>query len=285
MTRARPPFKWAGGKYSLLPFLRSHLPKGNRLVEPFVGSGAVFLNMPGYAEYVLADANRDLIDFYAQLRADPEPLVQAARLLFVPANNNVDEYLALREEFNQAPYGELRRLALFLYLNRHGFNGMCRYNKSGKFNIPFGRYKAPSLSEAELRQMAAALRTRNVTLKTADFRLVMAEVKRGDVVYLDPPYTPASPTASFSSYHSDGFGPAEHIALAALAKSCSELGATVLISNHNTVSAKQLYAGARLETVMAPRVIAAKGSSRKAVPEILAVYEPAAPGELLLAAA
>ena len=148
MKKTRAFLKWAGGKYALVDSITARLPQGRVLVEPFVGAGSVFLNTD-YEAYLLADINPDLIDFYNLLKSAPEAVIQQARALFCPVNNQRDAYFELRAAFNQC-HEARERAALFLYLNRHGYNGLCRYNKKGGFNVPFGKYKAPYFPEAEL---------------------------------------------------------------------------------------------------------------------------------------
>ena len=148
MKKYRAFLKWAGGKYPLLDDIKRHLPEGECLIEPFVGAGSVFLNTD-YSRYVLSDINSDLISLYTTVKDKTDDYVSEARLLFTAEHNQAEVYYQLREEFNQSR-DEFRRALLFLYLNRHGYNGLCRYNLRGEFNVPFGRYKKPYFPETEL---------------------------------------------------------------------------------------------------------------------------------------
>lgn len=139
MKKQRAFLKWAGGKYSLIESITQYLPTGKVLVEPFVGAGSVFLNTD-YDAYLLADINPDLIALYNLLKSEPDTFIRIANSLFCEQNNQRERYFQLRDEFNQTTDTEWRS-ALFLYLNRHGYNGLCRYNRKGGFNVPFGRYK------------------------------------------------------------------------------------------------------------------------------------------------
>lgn len=141
MKKNRAFLKWAGGKYPLLDDIKRHLPKGECLVEPFVGAGSVFLNTD-FSRYILADINSDLISLYNIVKMRTDEYVQAARELFIPETNCAEVYYQFREEFNKSQ-DPFRRAVLFLYLNRYGYNGLCRYNLRGEFNVPFGRYKKP----------------------------------------------------------------------------------------------------------------------------------------------
>lgn len=140
--------KWAGGKYTLCDVINNMLPKGDCLIEPFVGAGSVFLNS-NYKRYILNDINQDLIELYKILQAKPEQFIMDAQQLFNEQNNVADAYYEFRKTFN-ATTDVYQRSLMFLYLNRHGYNGLCRYNKSGGYNVPFGKYKRPYFPAKEL---------------------------------------------------------------------------------------------------------------------------------------
>ena len=141
--------KWAGGKYSLVEGIAQRLSLASRdadtLVEPFVGAGSVFLNTD-FKHYILNDINADLINLYNELKQQPDEFVSDARKLFVDLNNHADAYYEYRKQFNSS-VDIYERAILFLYMNRHGYNGLCRYNLKGIFNVPFGKYKKPYFPE------------------------------------------------------------------------------------------------------------------------------------------
>lgn len=185
----RPFLKWAGNKFRIIERVKKKLPEGRRLVEPFTGSGAVFLNTD-YDEYLLCDSNRDLIELYTILRDEGELFIEEARRYFNGKHNNEASYYELREEFNLSRSHE-KRAALFLFLNRHGYNGLCRYNAKGRFNVPFGRYKRPYFPEKELR--AFHHKAQRAEFILGDFEQTMKQTKTGDVIYCDPPMSPSPP--------------------------------------------------------------------------------------------
>jgi len=267
----KPFLKWPGGKYRLVRRIRAALRPGKRLIEPFTGSAAVFLNTD-YANYVLADSNNDLIALYVQLVEEGESFIHYCRSLFVVRNNSKERFYALRSEFN-ATTETRRRGALFLYLNRHCYNGLCRYNRSGKFNTPFGSYVRPYFPAAEMRAFARA--ARRVRFVHAGFRESMQMARRGDVVYCDPPYVPLSRTAYFTDYDAHGFGWAEQEELAGMAKRLTRRGVQVVISNHDTDDIRRLYqaANARIEQFRVQRNISCDGARRERVGELIAVFE------------
>lgn len=270
MTNSKPFLKWAGGKSKLAPFIATKLPHHarKRLIEPFAGSAALSLALD-FDAYLLNDSNPDLIGLFQILKQEKQAFIDYAGSFFIPENNSESRFYELRERFNHSSLTE-ERSALFVYLNRHAFNGLCRYNSKGAFNVPFGRYAAPYFPEAEMQGFIA--KSERIELMCGDFQTALNQAGDDDVVYCDPPYVPLSETASFTAYAKGGFGLDEQNRLAQAAKQISAQSRGVLISNHDTAFTRTLYKDARLETVQVQRNIAAKGSSRKKVSELLAIY-------------
>lgn len=270
MERTRPALKWAGGKYRLLDGILAELPAGARLVEPFVGSGAVFLNSD-YPAYLLCDVNADLILFHRTLAERKAGFVAECRELFADGNSS-DVFYRRRERFNSGADGE-ERAALFLYLNRHGYNGLVRYNSRGVFNVPFGRHARPRFPDREMAAFVAKLERCDVEFRHCDFREAFSLLRRGDVVYCDPPYLPLSDTAKFTAYSGHVFALADQEALAALAADAAAAGVRLVMSNHSGEAARRLYRGAtRIREFSVRRSISCVGSGRGEVGEVLAVY-------------
>lgn len=268
--RIRPIFKWPGGKFRLLGDILPRLPAGARFVEPFAGSGAVFLNCD-YPSMFLSDANADLILFYTTLVATGTRFIGRCRRLFEDGNSP-ETYYERREKFNSLKPGP-ERAALFLYFNRHGYNGLIRYNSEGGFNVPFGRYVRPYFPEEEMRRFVNKAKKGNVTLAAMDFREAMAGLGEGDVAYCDPPYLPLSATANFTTYSGTAFGMEEQRELARLAAEAAARGARVVVSNHDVPAARELYKGARtLVKLKIRRSISCNPGKREMVKELLAVY-------------
>ncbi len=267
----KPFLKWAGGKYRLVERIRDLLPPGRRLIEPFVGSGAVFLNTD-YPCALLADANPDLIQLYATLQREGERFIAACAALFAPEANTRTVYDERRARFNTAREPWVRA-TLFVYLNKHCYNGLCRYNSAGEFNVPFGRYERVTFPRAEMEGFRRRLQ--NADLLCAPFAAVMAQAQPGDVLYCDPPYVPLSATAHFTAYSKGGFGAAEQALLAQTAEALAARGVPVLLSNHDTPATRRLYAGAtRLESFAVRRHISCQGERRGHAGELLALYLP-----------
>ena len=273
MKKQRAFLKWAGGKYGLVGDIQRHLPPARKLVEPFVGAGSVFLNTD-YDHYLLADINPDLINLYNLLKERPEEYISEAKRWFIAENNRKEAYLHIRAEFNKTDDVMYRSLA-FLYMNRFGFNGLCRYNKKGGFNVPFGSYKRPYFPEVELEFFAE--KAKKATFVCEGYPETFRRARKGSVVYCDPPYAPLSNTANFTAYAGNGFTLDDQAALADTAeKTAAERGIPVLISNHDTTLTRRLYHGAELNVVKVKRTISRNGSSRNKVDELLALFH--APG-------
>lgn len=270
MKKNRAFLKWAGGKYPLLDDIKRHLPQGECLVEPFVGAGSVFLNTD-FSRYILADINSDLISLYNIVKSRTDEYVQASRELFVPETNQSEVYYQFRTEFN-ASQDPFRRAVLFLYLNRFGYNGLCRYNLRGEFNVPFGRYKKPYFPEAELYHFAE--KAQNAEFHCLSYEECMERADINSVVYCDPPYAPLSATANFTAYHTNSFSPKEQAHLAEMAEKLVSKQIPVLISNHDTPDTREWYRAAKHFQVKVLRSISSNGGTRKKVNELLALYKP-----------
>ncbi|AXH61915.1 MULTISPECIES: DNA adenine methylase [Providencia] len=260
--------KWAGSKVRIMDQLRPHLPKAKRLVEPFAGSCAVMMNTD-YEQYLIADANPDLINLYETLTILPESMLIEALPLF-RRNNSADYYLA-RSEFNDSKQAlsRLRQASLFLYLNRHCFNGLCRYNQQGKFNVPFGQYKAPYFPKNEIDSFCDKAYLAKTKILNLEWQDTLSLVDFSDGVYCDPPYMGGRD--SFTQYHTAGFSDADHEALAITLKDINDIqGNPITVSN--SPEAKELYAdlGFTIHEIEAPRSIAGKGK-RTPAKEIIAV--------------
>ncbi|GAA6204750.1 Dam family site-specific DNA-(adenine-N6)-methyltransferase [Thalassotalea sp. SU-HH00458] len=262
--------KWAGGKYSLSDVINKMLPSGDRLIEPFVGAGSVFLNSD-HESYILNDINKDLINLYQIIQSKPQCFIDDAKAIFCPENNQAEAYYHLRTEFN-ATVDKYYRSLLFLYMNRHGYNGLCRYNKSGGYNVPFGKYKKPYFPEEELWFFAE--KAQKAIFICESYRQTFARAENGDVIYCDPPYVPLSKTASFTSYAGNGFGLDEQADLANAAEEIVEnKEVSVLISNHDTIWTRKIYQGAnKKKSIQVARTISQKGGGRKKVAELMVLY-------------
>ncbi|WP_410376760.1 Dam family site-specific DNA-(adenine-N6)-methyltransferase [Enterobacter sp. CPE_E423] len=265
----RPFLKWAGGKYSLLPELDRLIPAGKRLIEPFVGGGSVFLNSDKHERFLLADVNADLINLYQMLAVVPDSVIYEAMKAFRHLND-AENYTVIREAFNAQRLDAVERAAAFLYLNRHCFNGLIRYNLDGFFNVGFGKYKAPYFPEEEIK--AFKRKAHACVFMNAGFRRTLALAGAGDVVYCDPPYEPLPGTAGFTNYAAGGFSWDSQVELAESCVAAHQRGAKVVISNSTAPRVIELYEqhGFTLHRVSARRAISSKGSTRETASDVVA---------------
>lgn len=269
--------KWAGGKYRLVPEIRKQLPKGKCLVEPFVGAGSVFLNTD-YERYILADINPDLIDLFNTVKNRLDDYLEQTAVLFHHKNANSKEfYYERRAEFN-ATKDPFRRSVLFLYLNRFGFNGLCRYNKNHEFNVPFGDYKTHYFPEKELRFFSE--KAQKADFICADFNHTFEYVLENNesyqdvVVYCDPPYAPLVQDSNFTSYSSGGFNLEQQAELAKHAETLALKNIPVLISNHDTPFTRKIYRNAKKrKSFPVQRFIGQNPDSRVKVKELFALFK------------
>jgi DNA adenine methylase len=293
----RPILKWAGGKRQLLPELRPFYPRVfSRYVEPFLGSGAVFVDLYNAGllqgrRVSLSDINADVIGCYLMVRDRPAAVIAALRALesrhrkrgeahfydvrdraFNPARRAVHASAEPAAAYTPA------LAAMLIYLNRTGFNGLFRVNGRGDFNVPAGRYVRPLIcDEANLHAWSVALNRQGVALGVAAFDDVLGRAGQNDFVYLDPPYAPVSQTARFTAYTADGFGDVQQATLQRMVIALASRGASVLLSNSAAPQIKALYArdrhartaGLTATTVNARRAINSRAANRGLVREYL----------------
>ncbi|MDH5407323.1 MAG: Dam family site-specific DNA-(adenine-N6)-methyltransferase [Gammaproteobacteria bacterium] len=269
MINNKPFLKWAGNKYRIMDRIQRLLPDGKRLIEPFVGSGAVFLNTD-YDRYLLTDSNADLISLYQYLQTEGTDFIHYCKRFFNGKHNTSELYYKRREEFNKT--SDLRKkAALFLYMNRHGYNGLCRYNSKGGFNVPFGRYKQPYFPAKEMLSFHA--KSQQAEFRVAGFDHTITTARPGDVIYCDPPYYPLSASANFTAYSSGGFTKEQQMLLAELAEQSIRSGIPILISNHNTRFTLSVYRNATdVEKFPVRRFISCNGNKRGHAGELLALF-------------
>lgn len=268
MNKVRPFLKWAGSKYNCLEHVIPSLPRGKRLIEPFAGSGVIFMN-GDYPAYLLAEANPDLINLFKKLQHDGESFIEYCQAYFKPEFNCATAYYELRSEFNLLPMGK-KRAAVFLYLNRHGYNGLCRYNSLGIYNVPFGLYDKPYFPREEM--MLFHQKSEYATFTHNDFRKTFALAEPGDVIYCDPPYVLLTEKSKPVPYTKKQFTEEDQISLSRLAEETAARGIAVIISNHDTPFTRTHYRNAEIKSFGVSRLINCNGDGRQPVRELIAVF-------------
>jgi DNA adenine methylase len=272
---ARPFLKWAGGKGRLLPQLSQFYPeKFNNYYEPFFGGGAVFFSLSHTGKSHINDINDTLMDAYAHVRDNIDALITILKKIEAQYKklNEADRkeyYLKKRTHFNTLKSG-VENTAILIFLNKTCFNGLYRENRKGEFNVPFGRYANPTIcDEQNLRQASKLLR--ECTITCGSYISALSSAKKGDFVYLDPPYFPLSKTSSFTDYHEDGFTADDQRELRDLFVDLDNRGCYVMLSNSAAPYIKELYGNYRQESVFANRNINAHAAGRGKIAEIVAL--------------
>jgi len=269
----KPLLKWVGGKAQLIDAISERLPETfDTYHEPFLGGGALYFHLaPRVA--TISDFNPRLVDFYSLVRDHPREVFEECseikdRFDGLPSDDKSTLYYELRKEFNETRGQTIRNGALFLFLNKAGFNGLFRENRDGNFNVPFGQKKFLSIPEFS-HFIAAANQLKTSVISHGSYESVLDRAKAGDFVYLDPPYVPLKGSPSFTSYLSSGFGPKEQGELASVFSELSDAGVHVMASNSFTETVRKLYARFDVRIVNARRNINSVGSRRGRVEEAL----------------
>ena len=272
-AKPKPFVKWVGGKRQLLRQFRElglyppedFNPITNTYYEPFVGGGAVFFDLlPKNAE--LSDLNNELVTTYNVIKNNVDELIKSLQKHIY----DKEYYLEVRAK-KVEDLSDIEIASRFIFLNRTGFNGLYRVNKSGQFNVPFGRYNNPVICDDDnLRRVSDALQ--DVTITHQDYKDVLKTAKSGDFIYLDPPYYPINATSSFTSYTAEGFLEKEQTELRDTFVKLHKRGCFVMLSNSDTPFINELYSGIdgiTINKITAGRAINSKGSGRGKITEVL----------------
>ena len=296
---AKPFLKWAGGKGQLLGVISEKLPTEiknkkqiHSYIEPFVGGGALFFYLKKHflvRESILIDNNKELIIGFKIIKNDPQKLIKKLRLLERDYLNKSESerkeffyeqreaYNTQMQDFDYKHYNDnwIDRTVFLIFLNKTCFNGLFRQNKKGEFNVPFGRYKNPTIcNEENILEVHKALQ--NTKVLCGDFSDAGKYIQKDSFVYFDPPYRPLSPTANFTDYSSEGFNDIEQIRLAEFFKEMDKKEAYLMLSNSDPKNEDvnddffdNLYSEFIVERVKAKRAISCKGSGRGEITELL----------------
>ena len=279
--KAQPFVKWVGGKRQLLKQFRElglyppedFNPLKNTYFEPFVGGGAVFLDLLPQKS-ILSDMNEELVITYNVIKNDVDKLIK--KLKEHQKNNSKEYFLKIRAQ-NLKKLSTVSIAARFIYLNRTCFNGLYRVNSKGQFNVPYGKYKNPLIVDGEnLYKLSKILNERSVKILHQDYKKTVKNARKGDFIYFDPPYAPLSPTSSFTSYTKDGFGEKEQIELRDLFWKLHKKGCYVMLSNSNSDFINEIYGELtkkdkkiKIHKIRANRMINSKASGRGKIKEVL----------------
>lgn len=274
-TEIVPFVKWAGGKRQLLSQIQERMPENyNHYFEPFVGGGAVFfLTQPSKA--LINDINKALINTYQRICDSPkEFLSEVNKIDSEMWEDGKQYYYTIREHYNdklmKSEY-DVELAALFVFLNKHCFNGLYRVNGKGLFNVPYNNSRRVSVDEGAIRDISKYLQ--GITIIDGDFEDACRDARKGDFVFLDSPYAPLNPT-SFESYTKEGFDIESHKRLAKLYDELTTRGCYCMLTNHNTDLINELYGnkGYKIDVVSVRRMINSDASNRVGEEVIICNY-------------
>ncbi len=292
MDVVRPFVKWAGGKGSLIPQITKYYPfelKNGRIekyVEPFVGGGAVLIDILQKYEVQEAyafDINKDLINCYNVIKFNVEDLIQKLEkkekeFLSLDNEKRKNYFYDVREEYNSyilEAESNVKRASEFIFLNRTCFNGLYRVNRNGKFNVPFGKYKNPTICDSSnLRNLSKLIK--DVLFEYGDYKKSEEIIDRNTFVYFDPPYRPLSDTSGFTSYTKEDFNDEKQKELAEYFNLLSTRNAKLMLSNSNPKNVdsndnffEDIYRGFNINEVSAKRMINSNSEGRGEISELL----------------
>lgn len=291
MAKAKPFIKWVGGKSQLIEQLEALLPadfaerEDVTYIEPFVGGGAMLFYMlqtyPNIKSAVINDINPDLTLCYQVVRDNPTELIKSLNAIqsdYYALRTEEERkmfFLQQRERFNSKSLNDIDNTTLFFFLNRTCFNGLYRVNKSGKFNVPFGKYTSPTICDSATIYADSKL-LQKVDIMTGDFEQTFAKIKGNTFFYFDPPYRPLSNTSNFNDYTKEDFNDNAQIRLKVFCDRLNENGVNFMLSNSDCLSKDgtdrffdDLFIDYNIERVWASRNVNAIASKRGKLTEIV----------------
>jgi DNA adenine methylase len=280
MKKARPFVKWAGGKTRVVPQILEFFPvEFERYYEPFLGGGALYFSISPQ-NGCLNDINCVLIEAYLHIRDDVNELIsdlakiQEHYYSLSSMEGKSDYYYEQRQVFNGLNIKSLHRSALFIFLNKTGFNGMYRENSSGGFNIPFGKRKQPIICDSENLKLVSDV-LKQIDIKCGTYEEALKAAKASDFIYLDPPYEPINGTSNFTEYQAGGFLKDDQRKLSKVYRELSDKGCLVMMSNSTADLVYELYADFYINKITVSRGINASKSGRGKIEELIITnYNP-----------
>ena len=290
MYKAKPFVKWVGGKTQLINQIEKLLPenfskwKNVTYIEPFVGGGAMLFYMlqkyPNIQYAIINDINQDLTTCYEVVKMYPNILIdslmeiQAHYYSLKNEENRKDFYLQRRTEFNTKKLDKIRNAALFFFLNRTCFNGLYRVNKSGLFNVPFGKYEKPTICDPDTIYADSKL-LQKVEILTGNYQQTLDKAQGNTLFYFDPPYRPINKTSSFNDYAKESFNDFEQNKLKEFCDKVHRNGRYFALSNSDCFTNsgddffEKLYGNYKINRVQAVRSINSIGGKRGRLSEIV----------------
>lgn len=232
-----PVLRWVGSKKRLIDSIIKHMPKNfNHYYEPFLGSAVVYLNIPSKKSHI-NDFNPDLVNIYSQIKDNPDKLIKYLKKYkkeYVSTDNQKDYYIKKRDRFNKLKDNyNTERAALYIFINKTGFNGIMQINKLGNCTTGFGKMNNPKIVDSDnIYNFSDLLKTTN--LKQTDYAKFLKKCKKGDFIYMDPPYVPCDTKQCTIKYIKDGWDESDFFKLVEVYKELDKKGCYVMLSNSNS---------------------------------------------------
>lgn len=229
----KPFLRWAGGKRWLLKELKNYLPTNgfNQYHEPFLGGGAIYFHLQPKQSY-LSDLNEELIECYSSIKEEVDEVIQHLKTF---KNTKEDYYKIRKQNFKSSA----KRSAKFIYLNKASFNGIYRVNQKGEYNVPYGYRKTLSYDYDNLKKISQVLT--NTNIYPSDFYNIVDNVKKNDLVFLDPPYTVTHNNNGFFQYNKNLFSLESQYKLAKMIHELKEIGAYYILTNAAHPDVKEIF--------------------------------------------
>ena len=251
----KPILKWAGGKRQLLPQLKKCIPLNyNKYIEPFIGGGALFFDL-NTKNSIVSDTNNELTNLYSEIAVNPLKIIKKLK----EYKNTKDFFYNVRQ---QKPARKLDRACRTIYLNKTCFNGLYRVNKKGEFNVPYAASKNVTFVNENNLLQASSLLKKTKILNTSYDLVLKKYAKKGDLVFLDPPYLPISKFSDFKRYTKEQFRLEDHIKLAKLFEELSKRGCYLILTNSSSSKILDLYKNFNIKIFDTKRNINSKGNKR-----------------------
>jgi DNA adenine methylase len=272
--KIQPVIKWVGGKRQLLDKIKKRLPeKYNHYYEPFAGGLAVLLELQP-EKATINDINSELINLYKTIKNHPKKFLKELDKLD-KVDCNKDFYIETRKKYNNKiakKQHDIELAALFVWLNKHCFNGLYRVNKKGEFNVPYNNKDGVSVSASKENVLEMSKYFQNVEILNGDFEKCVESAKEGDFIFFDSPYAPINAT-SFDDYAKEGFEEKDHRRLAKLFKELANKGCYCMLTNHNTPLIRELYKDYTIDVVEVKRMVNRNANERTGTEVIIRNYK------------
>lgn len=255
----KPFLKWAGGKSQMLPDIMRLAPRSfNKYIEPFIGGGAVYFKL-NHPISIISDLNEDLIITYQQVKKNVSEIIDILKTY-----KNEESFFYKIRGINPEKLNDAERAARLIYLNKTCFNGLFRVNKKGEFNTPYGKRNNDFLNEENL--IGASECLTGASIYHSDYKKVLKKhAKKGDFIFLDPPYQPVGKFSDFKRYTKEQFYENNQIELAELFKELKEMGCYVILTNSDHPFILDLYKDFRIEVVVTKRLISSNANTRTGI--------------------